>query len=64
MDEKFEPLQLGELQSSSFHFESQVRLSTSPGYPRLTTGIPMGKPAGMSTRGSESHGDRNCHGSG
>jgi hypothetical protein len=31
-----------------------LRLSTSPGYPRLTTGIPVGKPAGMETRGSES----------
>ena len=31
-----------------------LRLSTSPGYPRLTTGIPVGKPAGMETRGSKS----------
>ncbi len=25
----------------------KVRLSMSPGYPRLTTGIPVGKPVGM-----------------
>ena len=31
-----------------------VRLSTSPGYLWLITGIPMGKPAGMETCGSES----------
>jgi hypothetical protein len=30
-----------------------VRHVTSVGYPRLTTGIPMGKPAGMETHGSE-----------
>src|ERR1700683_2058572 len=30
-----------------------IRLSTSPGYPQLTTGIPVGFPTGMETRGSE-----------
>ena len=35
-------------------FAEELRLSTSPGYPQLTTGIPMGKPAGMETRRSES----------
>jgi hypothetical protein len=30
-----------------------LRLSTSPGYLWLTTGIPVGKPAGMETHGSE-----------
>jgi len=34
--------------------EADVRLSTSPGYLRLTTGIPVGKPVGMETCGSES----------
>ena len=38
-----------------------LRLSTSPGYPRLTTGIPVGKPMSMSTRGSESPGGWNLH---
>ena len=33
---------------------SILRLSTSPGYPRLITGIPMGFPMGMETHGSES----------
>jgi hypothetical protein len=32
----------------------ELRLSMSPGYLRLITGIPVGKPAGMETRGSES----------
>src|SRR6202050_3525228 len=32
----------------------ELRLSMSPGYPRLITGIPVGKPAGMETRRSES----------
>jgi len=41
-----------------------VRLSTSPGYPRLTTGIPVGKPTGMETRGSESPVITGPHGSG
>jgi hypothetical protein len=31
----------------------RLRLSTSPGYPWLTTGIPVGKPTGMETHGSE-----------
>ena len=30
-----------------------VRQSMSAGHPQLTTGIPVGKPAGMETRGSE-----------
>jgi len=34
----------------------EVRLSTSLGYPQLTTGIPVGKPMSMSTCGSESPG--------
>ena len=34
--------------------DSPVRLSTSPGYPQLTTDIPVGKPVGMETHGSES----------
>ena len=33
---------------------NHLRLGTSPGYPWITTGIPMGKPAGMETCGSES----------
>ena len=41
-----------------------VRLSTSVGYPRLTTGIPMGKPAGMETCGSELLVITGLHGSG
>ena len=32
---------------------SKLRQSTSAGHPWLTTGIPVGKPAGMETRGSE-----------
>ena len=47
----------------SIYFESvaesggagvMVRLSTSPGYPQLTTGIPVGKPVSMSTHRSKS----------
>src|ERR1700727_1632796 len=41
-----------------------LRLSTSPGYPRLTTGMPVGKPTGMETRGSESPVITGLHGSG
>ena len=41
-----------------------VRLNMSPGYPRLTTGIPVGKPAGMETRGSELLVITGLHGSG
>ena len=36
----------------------------SAGHPRLTTGIPMGKPTGMETRGSESLAIAGLHGSG
>ena len=43
---------------------TSVRLSTSPGNPRLTTGIPVGKPAGMETRGSELPIITGLHGSG
>src|ERR1700683_3103491 len=39
---------------TALHAEGHLRLSTSPGYLRLTTGIPVGKPAGMETRESES----------
>jgi hypothetical protein len=42
----------------------QLRLSTSLGYPWLTTGIPVGKPVGMETRGSESLVITGLHGSG
>jgi hypothetical protein len=41
-----------------------LRLSTSPGYPQLTTGMPVGKPTGMETRGSESPVITGLHGSG
>jgi hypothetical protein len=40
-----------------------IRLSTSPGYPRLTTGIPVRKPTGMETRRSESLVITGLHGS-
>ena len=36
----------------------------SVGHPQLTTGIPVGKPAGMETRGSESLVNTGRHGSG
>jgi hypothetical protein len=42
----------------------KLRLSTSAGYPRLTTGIPMGKPMGMETRGSRLLMITGLHGSG
>src|ERR1700691_471918 len=41
-----------------------LRLSTSAGHPWLTTGIPMGKPAGMETCGSELLVVTGLHGSG
>ena len=41
-----------------------VRLGTSPGNPQLTTGIPVGKPTGMETRGSELPVSTGLHGSG
>ena len=41
-----------------------LRLGMSPGNPWLTTGIPMGKPAGMETRGSELPVITGLHGSG
>src|ERR1700683_4563736 len=41
-----------------------LRLNTSLGYPWLTTGIPMGKPTGMETHGSELLVITGLHGSG
>ena len=41
-----------------------LRLNTSLGYPWLTTGIPVGKPAGMETHGSELLVVTGLHGSG
>ena len=41
-----------------------LRQSTSAGHPRLTTGIPVGKPTGMETCGSESLVITGRHGSG
>ena len=41
-----------------------LRQSMSVGHPRLTTGIPMGKPAGMETCGSELLVITGLHGSG
>src|ERR1700683_502255 len=42
----------------------RLRLNTSPGYPWLTTGIPVGKPTGVETRGSELLVITGLHGSG
>ena len=42
----------------------RIRHFTSLGYPRLTTGIPVGKPVGMETRGSELLVVTGLHGSG
>jgi hypothetical protein len=41
-----------------------IRLSMSAGHPRLTTGIPVGKPTGMETHGSELLVVIGLHGSG
>ena len=41
-----------------------LRLGTSPGYPQLITGMPMGFPTGMETCGSESPVITGLHGSG